>query len=545
MSAGEDTGGGRLRPDDSSQGEGRRRAGPSVLALALAGIIALVSVVGFAVTRRAAGEHDHQLLVGETAQAGELMENVVDGLYASMGSVATAARLAASDPQQFSHLSFPLTAHPGASIALLRRFGTGWGVASAVGTQYSPGQVLVGPVARDVDAAGAVVRPTAQSIPGGYAVVTFALGAPATPKDLAVYEYLVVPHVFKESGHGPASLIDFALYASPTADPAHLALSNVAALPTSGPRYETRVPIGDTRWLVVGVEKSPLAGPLGRALPWVILAAGLTIAVLVGITVDVIVRRRNYAEVQVALRTAELDASLRELHEAQDALVRRERLAAVGEMASVVGHELRNPLTAVTNALYLIRLTGGGQLDPQLVSNLDLAEREVGRANTLAQDLTDFVRPRQPSLEAFDLGQLLDEVLQATPAPEGISVRSHVERTIMVADRVHVSELLTNLITNAYQAMTSGGHVWVWSDTVDDRVRVMVQDDGPGIPPDVAAHIFDPFVTTKNSGTGLGLAIVRRIAEEHGGTVALEEFEGPGTRFVATFPVGPDGAGAP
>jgi signal transduction histidine kinase len=186
----------------------------------------------------------------------------------------------------------------------------------------------------------------------------------------------------------------------------------------------------------------------------------------------------------------------------------------------------------VTNALYLI---GAGELPESSRPHLELAERELGRATTLAQDLTDFVRPRTPVPEPFGIDQLLEEVMQASPPPEGISVRAHVGRLIVVADRVQTSELLTNLITNAYQAIGTG-HVWVWTEPVDGMVKVAVQDDGPGIDPDVAASIFEPFVTTKTRGTGLGLAIVRRIVEEHAGTVAVEEHEGPGARIVATLP---------
>lgn len=523
--------------------DGHRRI-PSLAAVGVALLVMAVSVVGCVLTDRASDEHDHQLLVGETGQAAALMQDVVGNLYvAPMDSVATAATLAVDDPSQFSTITFNLKANPNASIVLVRRFGSGYAVLSAVGLAYSKGQVITGPVARQIAAARGQVVPRARSAPGGNVVLGFALGPPIAPAGLAVYEQLTVPHHLKGTGSGPASLIDFAVYGSLSPDPATLAFSNVASLPAGHPRDTVKITVGSATWLVVGVERSPLIGAMGRALPWVILGAGVLIALLVASVVDVLSRRRDYAEVLVAQRTAALDASLRDLRDAQDALVRRERLAAVGEMASVVGHELRNPLTAVTNALYLVRAYGG-ELTPEVSSTVDLAEREVARAATLAQDLTDFVRPRSPDPEAFDLGQLLEEVLAATPAPPGITFRSRVEHTVLVADRVHVSELLTNLITNAYQAMEDGGHVWVWVEEAPDRLRLLVQDDGPGIAPDVAAKIFDPFVTTKSRGTGLGLAIVRRIVEEHGATVVIEPFDGKGTRFVVTFPVARSADGA-
>lgn len=508
---------------------------PSWLALAVGLLIALVSVVGCVLTLRASNEHESELLKNDMAGAAALVKLTVDNFYVPMGSVATAATLAAHDPKDFAYLSFPVNIAPGASLALLRRQGDGYSVTAAVGrpAAFHTGQDLTGNIASTIGRAAGAVTPTAVVRTGGAATFGFALGPPATPPGTAVYEQLTVPVRFIGSHNPFLDSINFALYGGSTPNPSHLAFASTTALPLQGDVVRQSVGVGTAQWLAVGSAKGPLEGSLARAAGFVILVLGLLIALLVAITLDVVSRRRRYAEVQVAMRTAELAQSMSDLRDAQTALVQRERLAAIGQMASVVGHELRNPLTAVTNALYLIRASG--DLSTAEAPHLELAERELGRATTLAQDLTDFVRPRTPQPEPFGIDQLLEEVMEAAPPPPGILVRAHVGRLIVVADRVQTSELLTNLVTNAYQAIGQG-HVWIWTEPDGGRVKIAVQDDGPGIDPEVAAHIFDPFVTTKTRGTGLGLAIVRRIVEEHGGTVAVDEHEGAGARIVATLP---------
>jgi signal transduction histidine kinase len=516
---------------------------PSWLALAVGLLIALLSVVGCVVTLRVTNEHEHELLKNDVAGAAALVKVTVDDFTVPMGSVATAATLAAHDPKDFAYLSFPVKIPAGASLALLRQDGDSYVVTAAVGPALRPNQDITGGVAETIassaqssaaaNRAGLRVVPTAVTRTRNAATFGFAVGPPNTPPGTAVYEQLTVPVRFIGKDNPFLNSINLALYGGMTLDPSHLAFANTNALPLHGDVVRQDIAVGTDQWMAVGSAKEPLSGSLARDAGWMILFLGLLIALLVGITLDVVSRRRRYAEVQVATRTAELARSMSDLRDAQTALVQRERLAAIGQMASVVGHELRNPLTAVTNALYLIRASG--DLTPAEAPHLELAERELGRATTLAQDLTDFVRPRTPVPEPFGLDQLLEEVMEAAPPPPGTLVRAHIGHLIVVADRVQVSELLTNLVTNAYQAI-GAGHVWIWAQPLDGKVKVAVQDDGPGIDPDVAAHIFEPFVTTKTRGTGLGLAIVRRIAEEHGGSVGVEEFDGSGARIVATLP---------
>ncbi len=225
-------------------------------------------------------------------------------------------------------------------------------------------------------------------------------------------------------------------------------------------------------------------------------------------------------------------------------MVSHERLAAVGEMASAIGHELRNPLGAVTNALYLARMGLPPSADPDVEYQLELAERQTARAVAIADDLRAFVRPRRPQVAPVDVPALVAQVLEATPAPPGVTVHLDVRPVALEADRGQLAEVLTNLVENAYQAMPDGGTLRVESTDDHGRVAFSVADTGVGIDEPQTTRIFEPFFTTRAQGTGLGLAIVERLVEEHGGTVTVKSVPGRGTRFTVRLPrTSPAGSG--
>ena len=219
------------------------------------------------------------------------------------------------------------------------------------------------------------------------------------------------------------------------------------------------------------------------------------------------------------------------------ALVERERLAAVGEMASVVSHELRNPLGAMGNAVFLVRHSMRGDLSPEVDQHLTMAEREIEKATAIIDHLVAFVRPRLPVSEPVSMRDVVEEVLETTPAPTGVEeVRVDVDGVRPFADRGHRAEMLVNLISNAYDALGEGGTVHIRARVVEQRAVVTVEDDGPGLERALSERIFEPFFTTKHTGTGLGLAIVRRLVEDNHGAVAVESHTGEGTRFTISLP---------
>jgi signal transduction histidine kinase len=322
-------------------------------------------------------------------------------------------------------------------------------------------------------------------------------------------------------------------------EPSALLVATTHELPLHGDVAQAHTTVGTSTWTLAAAARSPLTGGFANLAPFIILLLGIVLALSVGTVVEVLDRRQRYAAVMVAERTGELERSLAELRDAQRALVRAERLTAVGEMASVVGHELRNPLAAVTNALYLLRHALGDRAAAPLEKQLAMAERETAKAATLAEDLIAFVRPRQPRKEAVQLQDVVHEVMETTPPPAGIRLDVEVDPLLLEVDRGQLAEVLTNLVTNAYQAMGDSGSVRIVGHMNGSGAQLCVEDDGPGIDGALSDRVFEPFFTTKSDGTGLGLAIVRRLVEAHDGDVTLENrTEGRGARVVLRIPVG-------
>jgi signal transduction histidine kinase len=271
------------------------------------------------------------------------------------------------------------------------------------------------------------------------------------------------------------------------------------------------------------------ATTVAKAAPYLRLSAGVVLAVAIAVTIEVVVRRERYAARVAAERTAELEAS-------REALVRSERLSAVGEMATVVGHELRNPLAAALNAMFLARQSAAGTLSEAAEAHLALAERQVHRAAALSEDLTAYMRDRRPTHVHLELDRIVRAVLATAPPPTGVTVSMPPPGVALEADHDQMLQVLINLLTNAYQAMPAGGALSVSGANVNGHTEIVLQDTGDGIPAEVEDRLFEPFVTTKATGTGLGLAIVKRIVESHEGTIEMQNTPGAGARVTLRLP---------
>ena len=240
----------------------------------------------------------------------------------------------------------------------------------------------------------------------------------------------------------------------------------------------------------------------------------------------------------VRQRTNELERSMADLADAHEQLVRKERLAAIGELASTIGHELRNPLGVISNAVYLLRGDLGPDPTDAASRHLATAEREVSAATVIVSDLLEFARQRDPVMTDVDAGALLDEVLGVLPPPTGITVHRQPENApvVAVADRDMLRQVLLNLIGNAYQAMPEGGSLTVGVADDGHNARLRVTDTGAGMNDEVQAKLFEPFFTTKARGVGLGLAVCKRIIDAHGGSIAVDSALGTGSTFTVVLP---------
>jgi signal transduction histidine kinase len=244
-------------------------------------------------------------------------------------------------------------------------------------------------------------------------------------------------------------------------------------------------------------------------------------------------------------KSAMLDKAMAQLTSSQEQMVRTERLAAVGQLAASVGHELRNPLAAVRNAnTFIVKRLGDGagkDIDPKVPQFLAIIDRELGACNRIIGDLLDFARERPVMLAPCPLHALVDEAIGLLPK-SAVTVHNEVHLDVVPElDREQFRQIVINLLQNAVEAVNAaGGKVAVRAE-IDGAPtwRMIVEDSGPGIAPEVVGRIFEPLFTTKTKGTGLGLAIVQRGVALHNGTIKVESTLGQGTRFIIDLPRAP------
>lgn len=242
---------------------------------------------------------------------------------------------------------------------------------------------------------------------------------------------------------------------------------------------------------------------------------------------------------QVRSDQAALEASLRELRETRDLLVREEKLAAVGRLASGIAHEIRNPVAMILSSIAMGR--GGGGLPREELDGI--VEQEARRLERLTSDFLLYARQKPPERRPAELAAVLEYVAglaRARAAEAGVSLEvSCPEGLAADLDPFQIHQALLNLLLNALDATPAGGTVRLGAGPGEEEVRIFVEDSGGPIPPAAAERIFEPFFTTKPAGTGLGLAIGRSLARAHGGDIALAANEPGRVRFELTLPEGP------
>ncbi|MFP2929146.1 MASE1 domain-containing protein [Pyxidicoccus sp. 3LG] len=289
-------------------------------------------------------------------------------------------------------------------------------------------------------------------------------------------------------------------------------------------------------------------GPFAQA-PWhtvsiTFLQAFLAAASMSGLLLASALGERRRAQEKVNHLNQELRQSLQTLAATQAMLVRRERMAALGELSATVAHEVRNPLGAIANAVAALRRLAPETTTGHAGTLLGIMDEEVRRLALMVNDLLDFARPAEPRLMPQPLPPVVEGALEASlrSGPSGITVARTVDSELppvaVDAQLLHVA--LINLFTNAVQAMPSGGTLTTRLEP-DTRAgtphaRLTISDTGHGMAPEVKARIFEPFFTTRATGTGLGLAIVRRIVEGHHGEVSVHSTVGQGTTFTVWLP---------
>ncbi|HEV2396769.1 MAG TPA: ATP-binding protein [Candidatus Sulfotelmatobacter sp.] len=245
-----------------------------------------------------------------------------------------------------------------------------------------------------------------------------------------------------------------------------------------------------------------------------------------------------------------VEQKTRELKRAHEHALHTEKMASIGKMAAVLAHEINNPLSGILTYAKLLRKwidheDGGASRHHDICDSLDLIAAESRRCGDLVKNLLTFSRTTPMNLQPTNLNLIVDRALRLVQHQldlAGVQVDPQLDPDLpaVLCDGAQIEQVLLALMVNSLDAMPQGGNLWITTklDAEANTVRVVVKDDGTGIPPDILPRLFEPFLTTKETGkgVGLGLAISRSILERHNGNIEVQSELGRGTTFTITLP---------
>ncbi|MDD4928641.1 MAG: ATP-binding protein [Gallionella sp.] len=257
------------------------------------------------------------------------------------------------------------------------------------------------------------------------------------------------------------------------------------------------------------------------------------------------VERRKAAEESFRKLTEELESRVQtrtvQLLATQEELVRTEKLALLGQVADTVGHELRNPLGVMNNAVYFLQAVLP-DADETVREYLGIIKDEITDAERIVSDLLDAVRTKPPQPTRVEVAELLRQALRKCPLPALVTVQMEIPDTLpaILADPAQMHQVLWNLMTNAVEAMPGGGvlKIKAAADPAANTVSISIKDSGSGIAPEQQCHLFEPLFTTKARRIGLGLVVVKNLTEANGGSVSVKSEPAKGSVFTVTLPKG-------
>jgi len=230
----------------------------------------------------------------------------------------------------------------------------------------------------------------------------------------------------------------------------------------------------------------------------------------------------------------------RQLKEAQEKLIKSERLAAIGQVASMVGHDLRNPLTGIIGATYYLKRKLESDEDQTTREMLELIEKSVQYSDIIIKDLLEYSREIKLEFTETTAKSLLKEALMLVEVPANVKVVDETQdKQKLEVDVEKTKRVFVNIVKNAIDAMPHGGKLMITSKESNGNVEFTLADTGTGMTQEVMEKIRTPFFTTKAKGMGLGLAICKRIVEAHGGELFVQSKVGKGTTFTVTLPLSP------
>ena len=500
-------------------------------------VLAAGAVASSLITQKVVEDQERLILREQTAEVAAVVGSAFAGAQSSLQLLGEIARSDQGHPQLFTNAARAVTTTSTQAWLVTTQSGTSLKVTAATGDGPAVGQAVSGDqgtLARRALSAKGLVSGLVRD--GGTLRLAFALGGAAGPGTVVWQESAISPTTPTPTGPtSPFHSLNVAIYLSNHPDPSALVVTTTKDLPLTGIQYPFRV--GADTWLIVASSSQSLVGSLGQDMPWLVLGFGALTAVLMTAVIETLGRRRDYASALVEERTASLRSAIAEREAAQADLNRQENMAAIGQLAATVGHELRNPLAVVTNVLYLMKVGSKADANDPIRRHIATAEREISAATRIVSDLLDYAAGRGPILAPVEVCDLVAEALSVVPPPDGVQVVQRGEPQVVDVDRDQIRQALLNLITNAYDAMPDGGVLTVSTISEPGSAQITVTDTGMGMDEETRDGIFTPFFTKKARGIGLGLAVTKRVVEAHGGTIAVRSMPAAGSSFTLTLPV--------
>ena len=307
-----------------------------------------------------------------------------------------------------------------------------------------------------------------------------------------------------------------------------------------GVAHDVALQVSDAKSVVLRTTVGTMGGLFLFLLGFIVLA-------------DVNIYRSNRREMLVIEEAyqgleARVQERTRELQEAQDQLVRSEKLATIGQLSGGIAHDLRNPLGAIKNAVFYLKSRLGSsevaQSNPRIVQFLGIIDEEVEHSNEIISDLMSFARVGVTSLSPTNLGDMIENALSSIDLRENVQVVKRLDPDLpeIPADGEQLYRVFMNLANNAQDAMPGGGQLTISAQRDVGFVEVAFTDTGAGISDEVMKKIFEPLFTTKIKGTGLGLSVCQQIVANHHGSMSVASKEGEGAKFFVKLPLDSDGS---
>jgi PAS domain S-box-containing protein len=254
------------------------------------------------------------------------------------------------------------------------------------------------------------------------------------------------------------------------------------------------------------------------------------------ISVELSASRTNYENRNAAMIIVR---DVRERKRLEEQRLKLEKLATMGELATMVAHDLRNPLTSIRNAGYYIKNTCPYRTNTECKTTLEMLniiEQETIFANNIINDLLDFAAKRPLQKKRQNINEIIEDSLTKGNIPRNIEVERNFKKAIIGVDEKQLERVFLNLIKNAVQAMPDGGKLAVTTKETKDNVEIIFADTGVGISEENMSKLFTPLFTTKAKGIGMGLAICKNIVEQHNGTIEVKSKVSQGTTFTIKLP---------